>query len=82
MHGPAIDTRIMVVDQAPGVHEATRGRPFAHTADGADRSPSAREIARATRAFELKFFCKAFRRMAGKPRMPYHSKEYVQPVRF
>lgn len=32
VHGPALDTRLMIVGQAPGIHEETRGRPFAHTA--------------------------------------------------
>ncbi len=31
-HGPALDTEIMILGQAPGVHEGARGRPFAHTA--------------------------------------------------
>lgn len=32
VHGPALDTRIMLVGQAPGVHEGPLGRPFAYTA--------------------------------------------------
>lgn len=32
VHGPAIDTRILLVGQAPGPHEARFGRPFAWTA--------------------------------------------------
>lgn len=32
VHGPALDTRIMLIGQAPGVHEEVLGRPFAHTA--------------------------------------------------
>jgi uracil-DNA glycosylase len=32
VHGPAIATPIMIVGQAPGVHEGTLGRPFAYTA--------------------------------------------------
>lgn len=32
VHGPALETKIMLVGQAPGIHEAGRGRPFAHTA--------------------------------------------------
>lgn len=32
VHGPAIESRVMLIGQAPGVHEATLGRPFAHTA--------------------------------------------------
>ena len=32
MHGGAIDTPVMLVGQAPGIHEESRGRPFAHTA--------------------------------------------------
>ena len=32
VHGPAVATRIMLVGQAPGPHEARFGRPFAWTA--------------------------------------------------
>ncbi len=32
IHGPAIDTRLFLVGQAPGPHEARFGRPFAWTA--------------------------------------------------
>lgn len=32
MHGPALDTRILIVGQAPGLHEERLGRPFAYTA--------------------------------------------------
>jgi uracil-DNA glycosylase len=32
VHGPAVHSRIFLLGQAPGVHEASRGRPFAHTA--------------------------------------------------
>lgn len=32
VHGPALDVSIVLVGQAPGTHEAERGRPFAHTA--------------------------------------------------
>jgi uracil-DNA glycosylase len=32
VHGPAIQTDVMLVGQAPGAHEAARGHPFAHTA--------------------------------------------------
>lgn len=32
VHGPAVDTRVMLIGQAPGVHEATFGKPFAYTA--------------------------------------------------
>jgi uracil-DNA glycosylase len=32
VHGPAVDTQIMILGQAPGVHEGRLGRPFAHTA--------------------------------------------------
>ncbi len=32
VHGPAIDTRLFLVGQAPGPHEARFGRPFAWTA--------------------------------------------------
>jgi uracil-DNA glycosylase len=32
VHGPALETKIMIVGQAPGIHEEGRGRPFAHTA--------------------------------------------------
>jgi len=32
VHGPALATQVMIVGQAPGVYEAPRGRPFAHTA--------------------------------------------------
>jgi uracil-DNA glycosylase len=32
VHGPAIETEVMLIGQAPGVHESDRGRPFAHTA--------------------------------------------------
>ncbi len=32
VHGPALETKVMIVGQAPGIHEGDRGRPFAHTA--------------------------------------------------
>lgn len=32
VHGPPVRTRVMLVGQAPGVHEAGIGRPFAWTA--------------------------------------------------
>ncbi len=32
VHGPGLDTRILIVGQAPGAHEESRGKPFAHTA--------------------------------------------------
>lgn len=32
VHGPAIDTRVLLVGQAPGPHEGKIGRPFAWTA--------------------------------------------------
>lgn len=32
VHGPAIDSPIFLVGQAPGPHEGKKGRPFAHTA--------------------------------------------------
>jgi uracil-DNA glycosylase len=32
VHGPALDTRVMLVGQAPGVHEGRLGKPFAFTA--------------------------------------------------
>ena len=32
VHGPALDTRVLLVGQAPGVHEGHLGRPFAYTA--------------------------------------------------
>lgn len=32
VHGPALETEIMILGQAPGIHEGSRGRPFAHTA--------------------------------------------------
>lgn len=32
VHGPAIESKVMLIGQAPGVHEESRGRPFAHTA--------------------------------------------------
>lgn len=32
VHGPAMETSIMLVGQAPGAHESTLGRPFAYTA--------------------------------------------------
>ena len=32
VHGPAFRTPVMLVGQAPGVHEETLGRPFAYTA--------------------------------------------------
>lgn len=32
VHGPAIETKIMILGQAPGVHEGSLGRPFAYTA--------------------------------------------------
>lgn len=32
VHGPALDTDIFLLGQAPGPHEAGKGRPFAHTA--------------------------------------------------
>ncbi len=32
VHGPAIETSIVLLGQAPGVHESTFGKPFAYTA--------------------------------------------------
>ncbi len=32
VHGPAIASKVMIIGQAPGVHEGMLGRPFAHTA--------------------------------------------------
>ncbi|RYZ61881.1 MAG: uracil-DNA glycosylase [Proteobacteria bacterium] len=32
IHGPAIESEIFLVGQAPGPHEGKKGRPFAHTA--------------------------------------------------
>jgi uracil-DNA glycosylase len=32
VHGPAIDTRVLLVGQAPGIHEGSRMKPFAWTA--------------------------------------------------
>lgn len=32
VHGPAIDTRVLLVGQAPGVHEGSKMKPFAWTA--------------------------------------------------
>ena len=32
VHGPAVDSRVLLVGQAPGPHEARLGRPFAWTA--------------------------------------------------
>jgi len=32
VHGAAIDTRILLVGQAPGAHEGSLGKPFAHKA--------------------------------------------------
>lgn len=32
VHGPAVLSKILLVGQAPGPHEAGKGRPFAHTA--------------------------------------------------
>lgn len=32
VHGPAIETAVMLVGQAPGAHESALGRPFAYTA--------------------------------------------------
>lgn len=32
VHGPAIESSVMLIGQAPGVHEATFGKPFAYTA--------------------------------------------------
>ena len=32
VHGPALDTRVLLVGQAPGVHEGSRMKPFAWTA--------------------------------------------------
>lgn len=32
VHGPSLETPILLVGQAPGVHEASKGRPFAYTA--------------------------------------------------
>jgi uracil-DNA glycosylase len=32
VHGPAIETKVMLVGQAPGAHESDLGRPFAYTA--------------------------------------------------
>lgn len=32
VHGPAISSSVMLIGQAPGVHESTFGKPFAYTA--------------------------------------------------
>lgn len=32
VHGPALTTKVMLIGQAPGIHEGVLGRPFAHTA--------------------------------------------------
>jgi uracil-DNA glycosylase len=32
VHGPALDTRVLLVGQAPGIHEGSRMKPFAWTA--------------------------------------------------
>ena len=32
VHGQPVNSKILLIGQAPGVHEAPRGRPFAHTA--------------------------------------------------
>jgi uracil-DNA glycosylase len=32
VHGPALRTKVMLIGQAPGIHEGTLGRPFAYTA--------------------------------------------------
>lgn len=32
VYGQPLNTQIMLVGQAPGIHESTRGKPFAHTA--------------------------------------------------
>lgn len=32
VHGPAVISKIFLLGQAPGIHEATYGRPFAYTA--------------------------------------------------
>ena len=32
VHGPALETSIMLIGQAPGAHESSLGRPFAYTA--------------------------------------------------
>ncbi|XGC81431.1 uracil-DNA glycosylase family protein [Bdellovibrio bacteriovorus] len=32
VHGPAIESSVMLIGQAPGVHESTFGKPFAYTA--------------------------------------------------
>ena len=32
VHGPALETPILLIGQAPGVHEGSLGRPFAYTA--------------------------------------------------
>lgn len=32
VHGPALDTRVLLLGQAPGPHEESLGRPFAYTA--------------------------------------------------
>jgi uracil-DNA glycosylase len=32
VHGPALETNVMLVGQAPGAHESSLGRPFAYTA--------------------------------------------------
>lgn len=32
VHGPAVESKIMLVGQAPGAHEGRLGRPFAYTA--------------------------------------------------
>jgi len=31
VHGPPVLSRILLIGQAPGTHEESRGRPFAHT---------------------------------------------------
>lgn len=32
VHGPAVATKVVLIGQAPGIHEATFGKPFAYTA--------------------------------------------------
>lgn len=32
VHGPALETKVMLVGQAPGIHEGDLGKPFAYTA--------------------------------------------------
>lgn len=32
VHGPPVLSRVLLIGQAPGTHEESRGRPFAHTA--------------------------------------------------